>query len=116
MTAKSKAKKSASATASPPGPHAFKVAVKAPEEAFDRQRDQQEEAHPTDHRKGQKARPHKAPHPLAWLGLDAPNGVERVLQLAEDAAGAKQCDEDAEGGRQDAALGLGGVGGDVSVP
>src|SRR5690242_5659342 len=62
---------------------------------------QQQKSYAEHHRERQQALPYESPDALAGLWLDAPNGIERSLQLPDNAGRAKDQGYDPDDGRDD---------------
>ena len=71
----------------------------------DHEQDEEQEADGEHHREGEEAAFHHRPEAPAGLGLDVPDGVEGVLEFAENSRGAEQQGAEADDGGPDAAGG-----------
>ena len=72
------------------------------EQALHRHRDEEKETDAGDHGEGKEAIAQETPDPAAGLCFHAPDGVERVLQLAENAACSEECEGHADNRGPDA--------------
>ena len=68
------------------------------EQAFNCERNEKQEANTGNHREGKKTRSQKAGDAPSRFSFHFPNRVQRILELAENAARAKQSDRNPEHG------------------
>jgi len=81
--------------------------------AFQCERDEKQKTNAAHHRERQETRAQKTPNASAGLGLHAPNGVKRILQLPKDAACTEKGEKDPDNRGQQALIRLGRFVGDV---
>src|SRR5205807_5706049 len=70
------------------------------EQTFEHEGYQQQKTNTSHHCEGEKTRPYKSRDSGAGFCFYAPNGVERILQLAKDAAGAEKGQQNSNDCRQ----------------
>ena len=74
--------------------------AKALEQTFEHEGDQQQKTNTGHHREGEKTRAYKSHDSGARFCFYAPNSVKRILQLAEDTAGAEKGQQNSDDRRR----------------
>src|SRR5205807_5865515 len=78
------------------------------EQTFEHEGYQQQKTNTSHHCEGEKTRPYKSRDSGPRFCFYAPNGVERILQLAEDAAGAEKGQQNTDDRREQTLIRLRG--------